>query len=42
VLAFASSRSGGTGIYIANADGTGTQKLVFKGAATSPDWGPAP
>jgi TolB protein len=42
VLAFASSRSGGTGIYLANADGTGTQRLVYKGAATSPDWGPAP
>jgi TolB protein len=42
VIAFASSRSGGSGIYLANADGTGEQRLVYKGSATSPDWGPAP
>ena len=40
VIAFASSRSGGTGIFLANADGTGEQRLVYKGSATSPDWGP--
>lgn len=42
VIAFSSTRSGGTGIYLANADGTGTQQLVYRGSATSPDWGPAP
>lgn len=42
VIAFASKRSGGSGIYIGNADGTGKQRLVYKGSATSPDWGPAP
>lgn len=42
VLAFASSRASGPGIYLANADGTGEQRLVYKGSATSPDWGPAP
>ncbi len=41
-LAFSSTRSGGTGIYLANADGTGTQRLIYKGSATSPDWGPVP
>ena len=42
VLAFSSARAGGSGIYLANADGTGEQRLVHKGGATSPDWGPAP
>jgi TolB protein len=42
VLAFASTRSGGSGLYLANADGTGEQRLVYKGAVTSPDWGPVP
>ena len=41
-IAFASSRQGGTGIYIANADGTGDAVLVYRGSATSVDWGPAP
>jgi TolB protein len=41
VLAFASTRGGGSGIYLANADGTGEQRLVYRGSATSPDWGPA-
>jgi TolB protein len=41
-IAFASVRSGGAGIYIANADGTGKQKRVYKGYATGVDWGPAP
>jgi TolB protein len=41
-IAFASTRSGGSGIYIANADGTGTAKRVWSGAATGVDWGPAP
>jgi len=41
-VAFASSRKGGSGIYIANADGTGDAKLVYRGSATSVDWGPAP
>lgn len=41
-IAFASVRKGGAGIYIANADGTGRQVRVYKGYATSVDWGPAP
>jgi TolB protein len=42
--AIAFARSGGTGggIYIGNADGTGDAVQVYKGAATSVDWGPAP
>lgn len=42
VLAFASSRPGGSGIYIANADGTGNAIKVWSGSATTIDWGPAP
>jgi TolB protein len=42
VLAFASARSGGSGLYLGNADGTGEQRLVYKGTVTSPDWGPVP
>jgi TolB protein len=42
VLVFASMRAGGAGLYLANADGTGEQKLVYKGNVTSPDWGPVP
>lgn len=42
VLAFASTRKEGAGIYVANADGTGEQRRIYKGSATSPDWGPAP
>lgn len=41
-IAFASARKDGAGIYIANADGTGKQVRVYKGSATSVDWGPAP
>ena len=41
-IAFASSRPGGSGIYIANADGTGDAVRVYRGGATSVDWGPAP
>jgi TolB protein len=41
-IAFASSRSGGSGIYIANADGTGKAQKVWAGSATGVDWGPAP
>ena len=41
-IAFASTRKGGTGIYIANADGTGTAKKVWSGNATGVDWGPTP
>jgi TolB protein len=40
VLVFASNRSGGAGLYLANADGTGEQRLIYKGSVTSPDWGP--
>ncbi|HWO24979.1 MAG TPA: hypothetical protein VNO30_39840 [Kofleriaceae bacterium] len=32
----------GQGIYIANADGTGTAVKVWSGSATGVDWGPAP
>jgi TolB protein len=42
VLAFSSARKGGAGIYIANADGSGNAKRVYKGSVTSIDWGPAP
>jgi TolB protein len=42
VIAFSSTRSTGTGIYLANADGTGEQTLVWKGSADSVDWGPVP
>ncbi|WP_053332814.1 Tol-Pal system beta propeller repeat protein TolB [Haliangium ochraceum] len=41
-IAFASERREGAGIYIANADGSGTQRRVYSGVATSIDWGPAP
>jgi TolB protein len=41
-IAFASTRSGGAGVYIANADGTGDAIRVWKGVGTSVDWGPAP
>ena len=42
VIAFASRRRSGAGIYLANADGTGKQVRVFKGDATEIDWGPLP
>ncbi len=41
-IAFASQRKGGAGIYVANADGTGDAVQVWKGWATSIDWGPTP
>ena len=41
-IAFASTRKEGAGIYIANTDGSGKQRRVYKGSATSIDWGPAP
>ena len=41
-IAFASVRSGGSGVYIANSDGTGKAVKVWGGYATSVDWGPAP
>ena len=41
-IAFASTRKSGAGIYIANADGKGAQVRVYKGSATSVDWGPTP
>ncbi len=41
--AIAFARSGpNPGIYISNADGTGDPVQVYKGAATSVDWGPVP
>jgi TolB protein len=42
VIAFASTRKEGAGIYIANTDGSGQQRRVYKGSATTIDWGPAP
>jgi TolB protein len=42
VIAFSSSRPGGSGIYLANADGTGEHHLVYRGSGTSVDWGPLP
>jgi TolB protein len=41
-IAFASTRKGGAGIYVANADGTGKAVKVWSGTATGVDWGPAP
>jgi len=41
-IAFASSRKSGSGIYIANADGSGTQRRVYKGSVSSVAWGPVP
>lgn len=32
----------GKGVYIANADGSGKATLIWSGAATGVDWGPAP
>ena len=40
VIAFASSRDGASGIYLANADGTGKQRRIYRTWATAPDWGP--
>ncbi len=42
VIAFASTRPAGAGIYLANADGSGVQTRVYRGYATSVDWGPMP
>jgi TolB protein len=41
-IAFASTRKGGAGVYVANADGTGKAVKVWAGTATGVDWGPAP
>lgn len=41
-IAFASTRSAGSGIYIANSDGTGKAMKVYAGSVTGVDWGPAP
>ncbi len=41
VIAFARSGSG-SGVYIANSDGTGKATKVWSGSATGVDWGPAP
>jgi Tol biopolymer transport system component len=32
----------GQGVFLANADGSGTPVKVWSGAATGVDWGPAP
>ena len=41
-IAFISRRKGGSGIYLANADGTGKQQRIYRGSVSSVDWGPAP
>ncbi len=41
-IAFASRRKSGSGVYIANADGTGKQRRVYKGRVSSVAWGPSP
>jgi TolB protein len=42
-IAFArTGGSGGAGVYIANADGTGKAVKVYSGSVTGVDWGPAP
>ena len=42
VIAYASTRKGGAGIYLANSDGTGKAIKIYSGGATGVDWGPAP
>ncbi|MBL4635427.1 MAG: Tol-Pal system beta propeller repeat protein TolB [Kofleriaceae bacterium] len=42
VIAFSSTRSSGSGIYLANADGSGNAVREYKGSVTSVDWGPTP
>lgn len=42
VIAYASTRKGGAGIYLSNSDGTGKAIRVYSGAATGVDWGPTP
>jgi TolB protein len=42
MIAFASSRKDGAGIYLARADGKGKAVKVHSGGATGVDWGPAP
>lgn len=41
-IAFASRRAEGSGIYIANADGTGKQRRVYRGRVDDVAWGPVP
>ena len=41
-IAFSSVRKGGSGVYIANADGSGNAIKIYSGSATSVDWGPMP
>ena len=41
-IAFARSGGGGSGVYVANADGTGKAVKVWSGSATGVDWGPTP
>jgi TolB protein len=41
-IAFASTRPGGAGVYIANSDGTGDAIRVWSGVGTAVDWGPTP
>ena len=38
-IAFSSARKGGAGIYIANVDGSGKQRRIWRGYATTIDWG---
>jgi TolB protein len=41
-IAFARTGGGGSGVYIAPADGKGTAVKVYSGSVTGVDWGPAP
>lgn len=41
-IVFSSVRKEGSGLYIANADGSGVQHRIFQGNAASVDWGPMP
>ncbi|MEZ4367478.1 MAG: Tol-Pal system beta propeller repeat protein TolB [Kofleriaceae bacterium] len=42
VVAFAKTGGSGSGVWLANADGTGTATRVWSGAASGVEWGPTP
>ena len=42
VVAFAKSGGSGSGVWLANADGTGAATKVWSGSAAGVDFGPAP
>jgi TolB protein len=41
-IAFARTGGGGSGVYLAPADGKGTAVKIYSGSVTGVDWGPAP